>query len=515
MSVSPVNKLRLWILLLLWMLPVVFSVGLGMWALLQTGWMPLLAATLPVLWLAAWVIGHIWKPAKLQHASHRHPMTAPEFWTPQDTAAIAVVETFRSEVDDIDAEALANPNRYVNDAMNLADRLAQHYHHDSAESAWHPLTIVEVLSVVHLAVEDLIYWTLENVPGSSQATIGQIKAVPMWMNRLDMVMKVSYLASSIMNPAKLATYPLWRKSGRVTVELQNELIRKFYQRYLRQIGFYLIEMYSGRLRGGSQAYRQQFARMSAAVHKSRGDLSTLQSLADASTTIAVMGQVKAGKSSLVNSLLQDAAAQTSVLPQTRTVARYAYRLPDSKHELTLLDTPGYSEADVTRAQRAEIRQAAEAADLILLVLDAHSPARQSDLQAVKDLQEHYQAKRHLKPPPIIAVLTHIDLLRPVREWSPPYDWRTPTQLKEESIAAAAAYAREVFGDSICDVACVYVGQEHPVGTNVADELVPLLLAHLGDGQSAAVLKAFYKRLSEQRFQQLRQQAVGLVKQVFS
>jgi uncharacterized protein len=297
--------------------------------------------------------------------------------------------------------------------------------------------------------------------------------------------------------------------------LQNELIRKFYQRYLRQIGFYLIEMYSGRLRGGSQAYRQQFARMSAAVHKSRGDLSTLQSLADASTTIAVMGQVKAGKSSLVNSLLQDAAAQTSVLPQTRTVARYAYRLPDSKHELTLLDTPGYSEADVTRAQRAEIRQAAEAADLILLVLDAHSPARQSDLQAVKDLQEHYQAKRHLKPPPIIAVLTHIDLLRPVREWSPPYDWRTPTQLKEESIAAAAAYAREVFGDSICDVACVYVGQEHPVGTNVADELVPLLLAHLGDGQSAAVLKAFYKRLSEQRFQQLRQQAVGLVKQVFS
>jgi predicted GTPase len=504
---------RIVVLLALWSLPLLLYVVIGLVAIWHAGWLWVIACTLPVLWLLAWATGKWWRPPKLQETSLSQPLTAPEFWTPQDTAAVKVVEDFRQQVSDVDRLTIADPNRYFRDAQTLAQLLARHYHQDSSEHAFHPLTIVDILSVIHLSVEDLEAWTLENVPGSDLVTVGQMEQLPTLMKAIDVGQTALFLASAIMHPTKLLSYPLWRKSGRVTVELQNELCRAFYQVYLRQVSYYLIEMYSGRLRGGSQRYRQRFGHMAAAAHASGGDVSKLAELEVVSTSIAVMGQVKAGKSSLINALMKDKVAAISVLPETREVRRYDYRLTGSDTVISLLDTPGYNEADVTRRQRNEIEVAAESADIILLVMAANSPAREADVQIVRELAEHYQQRPHLKPPPIIAVLTHIDLLRPVREWTPPYNWRQPRTPKEHSIAQAVAYTRELFGDAIAAYACVYAGETHAPDTSVADEVIPRLVEHLSHGHSAAVLKAFYQQLSRQRFQQLAQQVIGLLKNV--
>ncbi len=322
---------------------------------------------------------------------------------------------------------------------------------------------------------------------------------------------VAYFASAIFNPSRLLTYPLWRKSGSVGVEIQNELIRGFYQRYLRQVGYYLIEMYSGRLKAGSRAYREQFGEIAAAVHAADGNLDALSTLQDAKITIAVMGQVKAGKSSLVNRLIGDEVAATGVLPETRAVELYEYHVPNCDSVVTLLDTPGYDEADVTKQQRNEVTTAADRADIVLLVMAANVSARAADVQMMHELETHYRDRPHLKPPTILAVLTHIDLLRPVREWSPPYDWRNPHDLKEQSIAAAVDYVRELFGDRIAGFACVHTGGDSTDPSSVADEVVPVLLEHMPHGKSAAVLKAFYRKLGQKRLQQLTKQVIGLVK----
>ncbi len=84
----------------------------------------------------------------------------------------------------------------------------------------------------------------------------------------------------------------------MSVELQNEAIRAFYQHYLQQVSFYLIEMYSGRLRGGSQKYRARFAHLSSAAHAAGGDLEQFAQAEAIDTVIAVMGQVKAAKAVL-------------------------------------------------------------------------------------------------------------------------------------------------------------------------------------------------------------------------
>jgi predicted GTPase len=504
---------RFVVLLLVWSLPLLLYLILGLVALYQAGWLHIVFWTLPPLWLLAWVISKVWAPPKLKASVLSHPLKAPEFWTPHDAAAIELVEQYRSEAPAIDRASIADPNRYFRDAQALADRLARHYHPELTEGAYTSLTVVEILAVIHLSVEDLEQWLLDNIPGSDLATVGHLEQIPALLKAVDVGQTLLFLASAVIHPGKLLSYPLWRKSGSVTVELQNELIRGFYQVYLRQVGYYLIEMYSGRLKGGSRRYRQRFGHMAAAVHVAGGDATLLSGLEDVNTSIAVMGQVKAGKSSLINALMKDKVAAISVLPQTREVQRYDYRLAESHNVLSLLDTPGYSEADVTQRQRNAIKSAAELADIILLVMAANSPARDADVQVVRELANHYREHPHLRPPPIIAVLTHIDLLRPVREWSPPYDWRHPTSEKERSIASAVAYTRELFGDSIAAYACVYTGEIHPPDASVAEEVVPHLVEHLTHGHSAAILKAFYEQLSRDRFQQLARQVVGLLKNI--
>lgn len=504
-------SLRMSVLALLWVIPMLVYVAIGVVAMYQNGWLWMVALSLPVVWLVAWLVGKLWKPAKLNIATRGPLLQAPEFWTPRDAAAIAIVETYRAEAADVDRTAIADPARYQQDAEALAERLAEHYHGKQRQHVFEPVTMIEIFAVVHLAVEDLEDWMLQNIPGSDLATIRQLSQLPRLANALDGLQKVAYFASALFNPSKLLAYPLWRKSGRVTIEIQNELIRGLYQRYLALIGYYLIEMYSGRLRGGAKQYRERFGAMANAVHAADGQLEQLSAVSDVATTIAVMGQVKAGKSSLINALIGDALAPTGILPLTRRVQRYEYPIPGSSNIVTLLDTPGYDEADVTKKQLQEITTASEAADLLLLVMAANGSARQADLAMVKQLDQHYRDRPHLKPPVIVVVLTHIDLLRPVREWSPPYNWRNPHSLKEQSIAGAVDYIRELFGDRISGYACVHTGNTHASDSSVLDELVPQIVQHLGQGKAAAILKAFYKQLGSQRLQRLLKQTLGLLK----
>ena len=64
------------------------------------------------------------------------------------------------------------------------------------------------------------------------------------------------------------------------------------------------------------------------------------------------------------------------------------------------------------------------------------------MNIVKDLHNWFVERPHLKMPPILVVMTHIDLLTPAMEWAPPYDWRHPTRVKENNIAASVEVVRQ-------------------------------------------------------------------------
>ncbi len=509
----PRPTLRSIVLFLLWLAPTLLYVAVAVIAVYQTGWLGPLAIILPVLWLLAWAVAKLWKRDATAIDAQLPKFHRPEFWTDTDTQAIQVVEEYRKEIL-MDRNSIIQSERYIDDARVLAGRLSKHYHKSDSDEAFHPITLTELLSVIHLASEDIEQWVANNIPGSNYLTIGHFARVSDYARYLDNGQKLIFIASAIAKPMKLLFYPLWRRSGAVTDELQDEVAQVIYQQYLRTVGFYLIEMFSGRLRGGSREYRDRFGRWATAMHRSGGRKELMVSDTTQSITVAVMGQVKAGKSSLINALLRNQAAQTNILPQTRQVERYTYTTPTNL-QVTLLDTPGYSEADVAARQRHEVEIASEAADIILLVMAANSPAKDADVRMVKDIAHYYRERQHLNPPKLLAVLTHIDQLRPVLEWDPPYNWRNPTRSKERSIADAVKYCQELFGDSVVDYVCVYTGDEAKDDDAVVDELVPMLLKHLEEGQATAVLKAFYDKLSAERVQKLKGQFAGLIRSIGS
>jgi small GTP-binding protein len=298
--------------------------------------------------------------------------------------------------------------------------------------------------------------------------------------------------------------------------LQQNLLGTFYTLYVRQAGYYLIELNSGRLRGGSKRYRDMMRRLTESVVPTPSSPSTVtEAVAPVTITLAVIGQVKAGKSSLVNCLLGGQQAATDILPATQTVQRFTLTWPERSDRLVLLDTPGYSDAGATPQQLKETREAARQADLLLLVLDVRSPAKEADAAMLRDLREWFASQPRLKPPPLIAILNKIDGLSPVMEWSPPYDWHSPVRPKERTIAAAVQYARELFSADAVEFVPVCADHEHGRATGIAEDLLPAMARHLDTARVAALLRGLHTTFDKQKIRQVLGQVVEAGKELLS
>lgn len=495
---------RTWVLLALALTPLLVYLVLGGYALWVTGLFTWTFWLLPLCWALTWLLAWFWKPAD--------PLKTPEsdlptHFTPRDEAALKIVRRHQEQVDDFTPEQLTDPQFYLQRAQLLARDIAAHYH-PKAEDVVSSLTVPEILAAMRLAVEDMERWMLQSVPGSHLITVRQwewLSHAPKWVRRAQNAL---WAMSLFVNPANIVKYLASEATiGPVTEELQTEFLAALYLRFVRQTGFYLIEMNSGRLRGGADQYRQTFGRSADAPPAPTS--SPAQEPSPEGVTVAFCGQVKAGKSSLVNALIGERVTRSDVLPETRAVSRHRLEVPGAAAQITLLDTPGYSESGASKEQVQETRAAFQAADVLVLVLDAHAPARAADREMLDDLQRWMQSHPELRPSPVILCLTHVDLLSPALEWKPPYNWQQPTTRKEQSIHDAVEYARELFSDVASEVVPVCSDVERGRADNVPDQLLPAIFSVLSEGQMAALLRAYHRQLDSGHFQRvLRQMRSG-------
>jgi predicted GTPase len=299
----------------------------------------------------------------------------------------------------------------------------------------------------------------------------------------------------------------------VTKQLQAGLLGSFYMAYMRQVGFYLIELNSGRLRGGSVRYRRTMQQLEAPPVAT--DLSIPATPEPVTVTIAVIGQVKAGKSSLVNCLLRGQRAASDVLPLTKDVVRYQLTPDGSANRLVLLDTPGYSDAGATREQIAAAREAARQADLVLLVIAATSPAKQADATVLSELNTWFREQHHLKPPPMIGVVSRIDGLSPLMEWSPPYDWERPVRPKEHAIRDAIDYARQIFGSNLAGIIPVCCAWDQKRVWGIDESLLPLIAVLLGEARAVSLVRSLHTDYDQNKVQLIVSQFIDAGKRIKS
>lgn len=162
--------------------------------------------------------------------------------------------------------------------------------------------------------------------------------------------------------------------------------------------------------------------------------------------ICVVGQVNAGKSSLVNALLTGLQAEVDALPATEGTQVYPCVMA-GEEQLCLVDTAGLDgSAAALRNACSEITQA----DIVLWVLKANQPARQLDQQLKEKVDAFYAQPQHISrlQPVFIGVLNQVDLLAPTQEWAPPYLLSDTTNAKVQTMQAAQAHNCTALGFNI-------------------------------------------------------------------
>ena len=106
------------------------------------------------------------------------------------------------------------------------------------------------------------------------------------------------------------------------------------------------------------------------------DLADVEALTAAPVRVLLVGQVSAGKSSLVNAMAVAVRAAVGPLPTTAHVSEHRLELEGTA--VILVDMPGLDE-HLTKPE--ELLREAARADLIVWVASATQPARASDRQA--------------------------------------------------------------------------------------------------------------------------------------
>jgi predicted GTPase len=175
-----------------------------------------------------------------------------------------------------------------------------------------------------------------------------------------------------------------------------------------------------------------------------------------------------------------------VVPATAEITRYELRPEGVGTELEVLDTVGYANEGPREDQLRATTEAARRSDLLLLVMHARNPARHADAEMMKKLREWFAAHPELNPPPVLGVLTHIDLLSPSLEWSPPYGWEQPKRPKEEQIRQALEATREQLGEYLVGVVPVCAAEGKVYG--VQEWLLPAMTRLLDQAHAVGLLR---------------------------
>jgi predicted GTPase len=324
-----------------------------------------------------------------------------------------------------------------------------HVYHPEVKYPLLSIYIPDAYALLRGTIDDLDQWMEKLSPVLSQVTVGQAyRAYEMYQTlepSARRLFQVWNMARWVLNPAAAAARQVSQKSSdRATQQLIVNLGQLLREALLRNLAQQAIALYSGQAplpelaaSGAAQSSTAKTATLQAILEKAEPE----EKLAQTPLSILLVGRTGAGKSSIINTLFHTEMAEVDVLPSTDAIRSYEWR-SESGDVLTLWDTPGYEQ--VQRSDfREEVLDYAAQVDLLLLVTPALDPALQMDADFLAEF------KTDQPEVPVIAMVTQVDRLRPLREWEPPYDWAWGTRPKEVSIREAVSYRAEQL-DTWCD-----------------------------------------------------------------
>lgn len=421
-------------------------------------------------------------------------------WSPRGKAAYAKVETFAATVN-INDYPFEQPDRYWSLLRKVLDIVAAEYHPTSVNPALE-VPVTHALKIVSLVSRDLSAALTQHVPGAHIVTLNDVQRFRTIAGWYPTIHRLYRLGMALVNPAAA----IFREAntyvqGQIVDSSTAETRRWALDYAVKRAGYYAVQLYSGQLVVQDAPFEKYMtdASKSAQDQADRRD----QVFDEEPLRILVLGQVKAGKSSAVNAIFGETKAAVDAVPRTKGVV--AYRLErDGVERGLILDTAGYEDVSSVAASLSQLKSEVLRCDLILLVSSAVNSARDADRRLLHDLRTMFQADPDREFPPLIVVMTHIDLLRPVQEWAPPYNIAQPTRYKELQIRDAldtTASDLQVEPERVIPV-CLKGDRLY----NVDDGLIPAIHDSLDSAHRVRYLRCLREYKDEQYWQKLREQA---------
>jgi hypothetical protein len=445
--------------------------------------------------MVGWSWAYYLRERKIATLANAPEVEPNRHWSDTGNTAWQKVEAI-AETITIEAYPFTQREKLVDLGKDILKMVADHYHPQSNNSLLE-IPLPYLLRIVESVSADLRTNFVAQVPGSHIITI----------NGIIRGHQLTTLANKYYNLYRAASLPL-NPAFSLLREVKDLLSKSLFnnaadsiklwllQTYVKKVGYYGIELYSGQMVLDEAAFESHI------TDYSEQDLQCVQEPSSSlePLKLLILGQVKAGKSSLVNALLGEAKAVVDVLPSTNQLTPYVMKR-EGMEQAILLDSVGYEDKQNSTQLCKQIEADILNSDFIFLVCKANAAARQSDKQVFDEINRLFQAHIDIAKPPVLVILTHIDQLRPPREWQPPYNIVTPDTTKARSIRQAMEIVATDLQVNLEQVIPVNLKNE-ALYYNVEEGVIPTLLANLDEAKRIRYLRCMQSFKKAEYWQQL-------------
>lgn len=485
---NPLKQWRYWLLVVLLLGPILAYMGLGMLWLWERGWIILAIAT--TIWVIAGILFSI---LAARWTRRGHPVLPPLDWEspqtfgPLDRDAWKIVQNFADEGERLPFESLLEVDTYLNAGKDLLRQLAVHYH-PMTSNPIDDVPLLELLTALDLATEDLSR-LCRQVPGGDLVTLSHWRTavqVAGYISRANDL--YSYVLPFLSPVGGLARWgsrewivkPAWKN-------MQQNMLRWFYQAYVNRLGTHLVELLSGRLAIGADNYRRLTRRPYLGAVPMVEDFPPLR--------IAVAGTSGSGKGRLIEALREASRGDLTLLKARLSTLAIDPTMIDRLREATWIDIPDYPdwEGEPHRRHRSRVQAAVEAsvgADLQILVVDARRQDNRADIAFAQAWDRWFVEHPRNEVPPALVVLTNVEGPEFGIGWNPPYDWTAGQGAREVAVRARIEDFRPGLPPSFADVLAVGLTSDHPFG--VAEQLLPAIATRLHRAERTALIRRLHE-----------------------